>query len=88
MTTREKVIKRLNEGFNAGIHQDTPWKTHMKTGWPDALSWSIGRYGCDVSATEALKWDRWVITDDCEIIEYYKGDHDTYLDRDYRIEKN
>ena len=60
----------------------------MKTGWPDALSWSIGRYGCDVSATEALKWDRWVITDDCEIIEYYNGDHDTYLNRDYRIEKN
>ena len=86
MTVKEKIIKRLNEGFNLSINKDIPWHTHMKTGWADAMSWGVSKYMCNTGATMALTWDRWVITDDNEIIEYLECDHDTYLNREYRIE--
>lgn len=77
MSIKEKIIKRLNEGFGFNIPNNAPYCHHQATFYADGrFSWSISNgahdIGCTSSMTEALTWDRWVYdTDMREISEYF-----------------
>lgn len=66
MTTKEKIIKRLNEAFGFDIPNDAFFTTHIKRygHYDDAFSWAVSWKGSDIgcydSMTECLKWDKWV----------------------------
>ena len=85
MTLKERVIKRLNKGFGLSLTMETTWLTRLRNGCAHGCSWKIGKFCCDEPASEAIKWDRWVIADG-EIIEYFPNMHDTYISREYLIE--
>ena len=96
MTTKEKIIKRLNKGFDFIIPLDANWHTHERAGKScGCLSWYFSdircmydNYGAAVSATEALKWKRWVIDKDThEIFEYVESERKHYELTDCLIEK-
>lgn len=101
-TVKERVIDRLNKGFGLNIPYDVHWYTHQATGmWvrsQGAFSWyfsdlklppHINGVGACVSATEALTWDRWIISPDNEIFLYYEKDpakDRMYIEDGYKIE--
>lgn len=95
MTTKEKIIRRLNKGFGFNIPIDANWKTHERAFRNiGGLSWYISdircmysNYGAAVSATETLKWKRWVIDrEDHEICEYFEHQRKFYEAYDFLIE--
>lgn len=82
MSVKEKIIKRLNEGFGFNIPQDANWHTHERV-FRDCggLSWYFTDIRCShlencgsaESATETLKWKKWAInTEDAEIFEFFE----------------
>ena len=82
MKVKERIIKRLNEGFGFNIPQDANWLTHERA-FKDCggLSWyftdtrcsRLENCGSAESATETLKWKKWVInTEDAEIFEFFE----------------
>ena len=85
MTVKEKIIKRLNKGFGLDIPLDAQWKTHDARGYyrsAGAHSWYFvdtrlplhHQFGSAYSATECLKWKRWLIDmSELEIFEYVEG---------------
>lgn len=95
MTIKEKIIKRLNRGFGFDIPLDANWHTHERAFRSSGnLSWYISDirclhrdYGAAVSATEALKWKRWVINLELkEIFEYFEDQRKYYENNDCLIE--
>ena len=96
MTVKEKIINRLNKGFGFDIPLDAEWKTHEAKGYfarsQGAFSWyftdmriSLDKLvGSCSSATECLKWKRWIIVkSEREIFEYVPGV--TSYDKDYDL---
>lgn len=99
MTLKEKVIRRLHNGFGYDIPLDAKWKTNQAHGnfvGMGAFSW----YFCDLnipfnhnvgscsSVKECLKWDRWVIEPKhLEINEYIESYISIYKAHGYLIEK-
>lgn len=88
MTVKEKIINRLNKGFNGryNIPYDARWKTNQARGmWvrsQGAQSWYFSDLklhphelvGSQYPATECLKWRRWLIDlSEREIFEYIEG---------------
>lgn len=91
MTNKQKVINRLNKGFGLSLRDDCVWLTHLRNGCGYGASWQIHKYTCDDPVGEALKWDRWVLSegmDSChrEIIEYVPSMHDEYISMGWIIE--
>jgi hypothetical protein len=97
MTLKEKVIKRLREGFGYDIPFDVKWKTNQAHGsnkGEGAFSWYFCDYmpiiyqvGACVSVKECLKWKRWVINlDELEISEYSEDEKSLYSAYHYLIE--
>jgi len=101
MTVKERIIKRLNEGFGGryNIPNDANWKTNQAHGmWQrsqGAHSWYFSDLrlfphelvGSQAPASECLKWKRWIISkDDREIYEYIEG-VTTYCKEDDVLEK-
>ena len=98
MTTKEKIIKRLNKGFGFDIPIDASWKTHDARGYyrsAGAQSWYFTDHrvplhelvGSAASATECLKWKRWIIVkSEREIFEYVPGV--TTYDKNYDLLEN
>lgn len=98
MTLKEKVIKRLRNGFGFDIPINTKWKTNQAHGCyrgMGAHSW----YFCDTSipyhynvgscdsVKECLKWKRWVINvEEQEISEYVETQLRWYNTHNYLIE--
>ena len=92
MTIKERIVKRLNKGFGFSIPSDANWHTHEKTFRNcGGMSWYFcdlriapqENVGCAVPATEALKWDRWLISkEDREIFEYQPN---SWYDNDYHL---
>lgn len=65
MTTKQKIINRLNKGFGFNISQDCPWTHHAARGlFAGGFSWSVNMGSMDIgsaeSMTECLKWDKWI----------------------------
>ena len=95
MTVKEKIINRLNKGFGFNIPLDATWKTHDARGYyrsAGAQSWYFtdsriplqNLVGSADSATECLKWKRWIIDkSEREIFEYVPGV--TTYDKDYDL---
>ena len=87
MTTKEKIINRLNKGFGFSIPLDAPCTHHQKERYGGGTwSWSVKKGSVDVgsqySMTECLKWNRWIYDQDMhEIFEYVPSDAK-------RLEKN
>lgn len=79
MTTKEKIIKRLNNGFGYNIPNDAPYCHHQATFCGDGrFSWSISAGAHDIGSTasmkECLSWERWVLDMELgEIFEYYEN---------------
>ena len=88
MTVKEKIINRLNKGFNGhyNIPHDAQWKTNQARGmWSrshGAHSWYFSDLklfphelvGSQYPATECLKWKRWLIDkSEREIHQYIEG---------------
>lgn len=93
MKTKEKIIKRLNEGFGFEIPYDTPWMHHQKERYGGGtFSWSVAKGPIDIgsvcSMTECLKWERWIYSKSLhEIFEFIPNREEEYLkDRDVLIE--
>ena len=93
MTTKEKIIKRLNEGFDYDIPLNAEILTHQSNGGNkkmngESFSWFLNDtkhcfgllLGSYSPMTECLKWKRWVINPDPnveEIFEYFE-EHDEF----------
>ena len=88
MTIKQKIIKRLNEGFGGiyNIPDDANWKTNQAHGmWQrsqGAFSWYFSDFklqlhelvGSQYTASECLKWKRWIINKhEREILPYVEG---------------
>lgn len=94
---KERIIKRLNKGFDLNIPLDAKWIHHDGRAFRSsgALSWYLSdartqhcNYGASVAATECIKWKRWVIVPNLgEIFEYHKNFQNNYESRGYLIEK-
>ena len=94
MTTKKKIIKRLNEGFGYNLPLDTEIMTHQANGGNkkmngESFSWYLNDkkhafgflLGSYNTITECLKWKRWVINPDPqveEIFEYIEEYDDFY----------
>ena len=94
MTTKEKIITRLNKAFGWEIPLDAPYMHHQKERWGSGcFSWSVARGSTDVgsscSMTECLKWDRWIYSKSLhEIFEYIPNRAGEFeKDRDILIEE-
>ena len=76
MTSKEKIIKRLNDGFGMKIPNNVPYCHHQATFCADGRwSWSISNGSHDIGSTasmkECLSWERWVLSVELgEISEY------------------
>lgn len=89
-TIKERIIDRLRGGFGINIPYDADWITHESRSSlnPNSFSWYFvehGNIGSSVSATECLKWKRWVILDG-EICEYDEKVLERYKSWSYIIE--
>ena len=78
MTTKEKIIRRLNKGFGFDIPINAPCFHHLATFYnaDGRFSWVISNGSIDVGSTssmkECLSWKRWVYNKKLnEIFEYY-----------------
>ena len=97
MTTKEKIIKRLNDGFGFSIPLDARWKTHerkyrdeggMSWYFSDTRVYPSQNVGSADTVTECLSYDRWVIDqDEREIYEYFEHNLKFYELHDFLIEK-
>ena len=89
MTTKEKIIKRLNKmGFD--IPMDTSWVCRQRK-YADigGFSWCLNcveNIGSCEPASKALKWKKWVISVDGEISEYFDSALAFYRNNNYIIE--
>lgn len=63
MTTKERIIKRLNKGFGLTIPMDAPCNHHLGAlaEWSWSISNGVHDIGCINSMTDVLKWKRWMI---------------------------
>ena len=101
MTLKEKVIKRLKDGFGIELPMDVEWKTRQAHGNAIGMgvhSWYFcdiripwqDCFGCCSSVKEALSWKRWVINTDVhelEISEYKEIERNWYDTHSFLIEK-
>ena len=84
MTTKEKIIKRLNRAFGFNFTNDNPSYHHGGRGyWSGCWSWGISNDDIDVGSmspmSECLRWKKWVYSSRWgEIFEYVEGQ--THLD--------
>ena len=100
MTSKEKIIRRLNKGFGFNIPLDAEIKTHQANSqWSKAngaQAWFISdmrvpfelNLGCCDTMTECLKWKRWIINmDPCEreIFEYFEENSDYFKQPHYHF---
>lgn len=89
-TIKQRIIDRLRRGFGIYIPYDADWVTHESRSSfnPNSFSWYFVEHcniGSSVSATECLKWKRWVILDN-EICEYNENMLDQYKSWSFIIE--
>ena len=94
MTTKERIIKRLNKGFGFEIPLDAPYHHHGGRGlfvgcWSWAITEGLDDIGSMHSMSECLKWKKWVLDEDTnEIFEYRPENEEEYKkDCALRIEK-
>lgn len=87
MTVKEKLIKRLRTGFGIDYPNGINWANRMGRWDSPGISWVLGKVKCYDSATVALGWNRWVLTDDNELIEYLQADEEKYKSNEWRVEK-
>ena len=94
MSIKEKIIRRLNEGFGFSIPLDATWVTHQKS-FVDCggFSWYFDDIrlsylvGACVSATECLRYKKWAIClSSGEIFEFAESERKYYEDNGYLIE--
>lgn len=96
MAVKEKIIKRLNNGFGFKIPLDAQWKTHEANSClaqaNGAHSWYFvdtripldQHVGSQDPASVCLKWKRWIIDrSEREIFQYIEGV--TTYDKDYDL---
>ena len=86
ITVKEKLIKRLKKGFGIVYPADINWVNRMGHWSSPGISWQLGRIKCYESATIALTWNRWVLADDSELIEYLSCNEETYKSNGWKIE--
>lgn len=95
MTTKEKIINRLNKGFGFNIPKDAKWLTHQRAYREcGGLSWYFSdvrlngweNCGASESATECLSWERWCINKYAEIYPFTEDMRDSVKDGRYLIE--
>lgn len=94
MSIKEKIIRRLNEGFGFSIPLDATWMTHQKS-FVDCggFSWYFDDVrlthlvGACVSATECLRYDKWAINlASGEIFELTESERKYYEENGYLLE--
>ena len=93
MSTKERIIRRLNKAFGFEFTTDDPSYHHGGRGfWQGAWSWGISHGTMDVgsmeSMSECLKWKKWVMSRelDGEIFEYVPSHAELYEKRGDLIE--
>lgn len=84
MTTKERIINRLNKGFGFEIPLDAPYHHHGGRGlFTGCWSWSVSTGLLDIgstdSMTECLKWKKWIYDNGMhEIFEYRPENEEMY----------
>lgn len=89
MTTREKIIKRLNAGFGLSIPVDTTWVCRQRK-YRDVggFSWCLNyveNIGSSEPASTVLRWRKWAYNIETgEIFEYFESNKDFYKQYNYK----
>ena len=84
MTTKEKIVKRLNSAFNFNFPLDCPYHHHGGRGlFAGGWSWGVTNGVFDVGSiypmSECLKWEKWIYdTQLHEIYPYVPANEELY----------
>lgn len=86
MNTKQKLIKRLNNGFGLKYDETTYWSGRLGSTNSKSVRWILDEIKCYDSATVVLRdWKRWVLAND-ELTEYIPGMESEYAAKGWKVE--